>query len=84
MLEEERPNDSQAAWSPGDEFTGPYGGVPAFDKMDIALMEPALKEGMAAQQAEIDAITANPDAPTFENTIAAMEDTGRQLYRVPL
>ena len=36
-----------SAWSPGDEFTGPYGGVPAFDKMSIALIEPALKKGMA-------------------------------------
>jgi peptidyl-dipeptidase Dcp len=73
---------AEAAWSPGDVFEGPYGGVPAFDKMDIALIEPALEEGMAAQRKEIDAITANPDAPTFENTIAAMEDTGRELNRV--
>ena len=73
---------AEAAWSPGEVFSGPYGGVPAFDKMDIALIEPALEEGMAVQKAEIDAITSNPDAPTFENTVAALEDTGRQLNRV--
>jgi len=72
----------EAAWSPGDAFTGPYEGVPAFDKMDIALLKPALIKGMAAQNAEIDAITANEDAPTFENTIAAMEDSGREFNRV--
>ena len=74
--------EAPAAWSPGDAFAGPYGGVPAFDKMDISLLEPALAKGMADQQAEIDAITANADVPTFENTIAAMEDTGRELDRV--
>jgi peptidyl-dipeptidase Dcp len=73
---------TEAAWSPGDAFTGPYEGVPAFDKMDIALLKPALIKGMAAQNAEIDAITANEDAPTFENTIAAMEDSGREFNRV--
>jgi len=72
---------ASAAWSPIDPFTGPYGGVPAFDKMDIALLEPAIAKGMADAQAEIDAITANPDAPTFENTVAAMEDTSRELDR---
>ena len=71
-----------SAWSPGDEFTGPYGGVPAFDKMDITLLEPAMEKGMADQRAEIDAITSNADAPTFENTVAALEDTGRELDRV--
>mgnify|MGYP001171866809 CR=1 FL=1 len=40
----------KAAWSPGDVFEGPYGGVPAFDKMDIALIEPALEKGMDAAQ----------------------------------
>lgn len=73
---------TEAAWSPGDAFTGPYEGVPAFDKMDIALLKPALIKGMAAQNAEIDAITGNEDAPTFENTIAAMEDAGREFNRV--
>ena len=75
------PAATPAAWLPSDEFTGPYGGVPAFDKMDISLLEPAIHKGMAEANTEIDAITANPDAPTFENTIAALEDTGRSYKR---
>jgi peptidyl-dipeptidase Dcp len=63
------------------EWTGPYGGVPAFDRMDVALLKPALEEGMAAQLAEIDAIANNPEAPTFANTIEAMEKTGALLDR---
>ena len=57
------------------EWTGPYGGVPAFDDMDVALVKPALEEGMARSLAEYDAIANNPDAPTFDNTIVG--DGGR-------
>ena len=64
------------------EWTGPYGGVPAFDRMDLAALKPALEEGMAKNLAEIDAIASNPEPPTFENTILAMERAGRDLDRV--
>jgi len=64
------------------EWSGPYGGVPAFDRMDLAQLEPAVEEGMSRNLEEIDAIVANPDAPTFENTIVALERTGRDLDRV--
>ncbi len=64
------------------EWTGPYGGVPAFDRMDLAALKPALEAGMAAQLAEIDAIAKDPAPPTFENTIAALERCGRALERV--
>ncbi len=64
------------------EWTGPYGGVPAFDRMDLELLEPALETGMARQLAEIDAIAGNPAPATFDNTIAAMERSGRDLERV--
>jgi peptidyl-dipeptidase Dcp len=64
------------------EWSGPYGGVPAFDQMDLAAVEPALEAGMALQLEEIDAIAHNPEPPTFENTIVAMERTGRELDRV--
>jgi peptidyl-dipeptidase Dcp len=63
-------------------FTGPYGGVPAFDKMDLADLEPAYEIAMANQLAELDAIATNPDPPTFDNTIVALERTGRELDRV--
>lgn len=64
------------------EYSGPYGGVPAFDRMDLADLEPALERGMELELAEIEAITSNPEPPTFENTIVALERTGRALDRV--
>lgn len=64
------------------EWTGPYGGVPAFDRMELAELEPALQTGMERQLSEIDAIAADPAAPTFANTIAAMERAGKDFERV--
>ena len=64
------------------KWTGPYGGLPAFDKVKVADFKPALEAAMAENLAEIDAITANPAAPTFANTIAALEDAGRTLGRL--
>ena len=63
-------------------WTGPYGGVPAFDKMDLEALKPALEAGMAMQLEEIDAVAGNPEPATFENTILAMERAGRDLDRV--
>lgn len=64
------------------EWRGPYGGVPAFDKMDLEDLEPAVEIAMAEQLREIDAVAADPAPPTFENTIAALERTGDKLNRV--
>ncbi len=63
-------------------WTGPYGGVPPFDKVKVDDLKPGLETGMAQQLAEIDRIANDPAPPTFENTIAAMERTGRTLDRV--
>ena len=63
-------------------WTGPHGGVPAFDRMDLAQLKPALEAGMAMNLAEIDAIATNQAAPNFENTILALEDAGRALSDV--
>jgi len=63
-------------------WVGPYGGVPPFDQVKVADLQPALEAGMKQQLAEIDRIANDPAAPTFENTIAAMERTGRTLDRV--
>jgi len=63
-------------------WSGPYGGVPPFDQAKVEQLEPALEAGMAEQLAEIDRITANPEAPGFGNTIAALERAGRTLDRV--
>jgi len=64
------------------EWTGPYGGVPAFDTADLENLKPALEAGMAMNLAEIEAIANNPEPPTFENTIVELERTGRALNLV--
>jgi peptidyl-dipeptidase Dcp len=63
-------------------WTGPYGGVPPFDQARVDQLAPALEAGMARQLEEIDRIAGDPAAPTFENTLAALERTGRTLDRV--
>jgi peptidyl-dipeptidase Dcp len=60
-----------------DEWTGPYSGVPAFDRMDLAAVKPALETGMTMQLEEIDAIANNPEPPTFENTIEGIWRSNR-------
>jgi len=63
------------------EWTGPNGGVPAFDKMDLVQLKPAIEAGIAADLAEVDAIANNPAKASFANTIEAMEKTGAALDR---
>ena len=63
-------------------WTGPYGGVPPFDAASVALLGPAMEVAMAGELAEIEAIANNPEPPTFENTIAALERAGRAKDRV--
>lgn len=64
------------------EYSGPYSGVPAFDKMDLADLKPALEKGMAINLKEIDAIVADTSPATFENTIVPLEKAGADLGRV--
>ena len=64
------------------DWTGPHGGVPAFDRMDLDSLKPALEAGMTRQLDEIDTIASNPEPPTFENTIVALERAGHDLDRV--
>ena len=59
----------------------PYG-VPAFDKVKNEHYLPAFKAAIAANEAEIEAIVSNPEAPTFENTIVALDRAGGLLDRV--
>src|SRR5437867_909374 len=79
----------QAANEPGiasnplvEKWAGPYGGIPPFDKVKVADFKPALETAMSEDLAEIDRIAADKSVPNFENTIAAMERTGRALDRV--
>ena len=63
------------------QWSGPYGGVPAFDKVRVEDFVPALETAIESAKADITAITNNKSAPTFENTLAAMERSGRPLNR---
>lgn len=63
------------------ESTLPYG-APPFDKIRNEHYMPAFEQGIAEAKAEIDAIVANPAAPSFENTIEALENAGQTLDRV--
>ena len=56
--------------------------APPFDKIEDAHYLPAIEAGMAEQRAEIEAIANNPAPPSFENTLIAMEKSGRLLSRV--
>ncbi|WP_025742523.1 M3 family metallopeptidase [Aquimarina pacifica] len=64
------------------EWTGPYNGTPAFDKMNIDDVKPALEKGMELHLLDIDAITTSQESPTFENTIIPLEKAGSALKRV--
>ena len=63
------------------ESTLPYH-LPPFDRIKDADFEPAYAEGMAEHLKEVEAIANNPQAPTFENTVVALERSGRLLERV--
>ena len=63
-----------------EDWNTPYGTAP-FSKIAVADYKPALLAGIEAQKAEIRAIVDNPDAPTFENTIAAYELAGDLLSK---
>ncbi len=64
------------------EYSGPYGGVPHFDAMNVAGVKSALEAGMTRNLAEVDAIATNPEPPNFANTIIAFERAGEDLDRV--
>ena len=59
-------------------------GVPPFEQIKAEHYLPAFEEGIKQQQAEIEAIINNPEAPTFENTLEAMDKSGRLLSKVSL
>src|SRR5437667_11424420 len=64
------------------EWEGPYGGVPPFDKVQVALFKPALEAAMAENLSEIENIARVRSAPTFANTIVALEKAGHTMDRV--
>jgi peptidyl-dipeptidase Dcp len=74
-----------ADFGPSNPFFAPSAlpfQAPPFDKIKDEDFQPAIEAGMAQQQAEILAMADNPDAPTFDNTIVALEKSGQLLTRV--
>lgn len=63
------------------EYDTPFG-MPPFDQIEFEDFKPAFLEGIEQEDKEIEAIANNPEAPTFENTIVAMDKTGEVLRRV--
>ena len=64
-----------------EEWDTPFG-VPPFDRIESEHYLPALRVGMEEQSAEIEAIVANPEDATFENTIEALERSGGTLAKI--
>jgi peptidyl-dipeptidase Dcp len=64
------------------DWAGPYDGVPPWDQVKPELFPQAFQAGIDQLLSETDVIADNPDAPTFANTIEAMEKSGRTLDRV--
>jgi len=64
------------------EWTGPYDTVPPWDQVKPELFPQAFQFAIDEQRGEYQAIANNPQAPTFANTIEAMEKAGRRLDRV--
>ena len=68
-------NPLLAAW------TGPYGGVPPWDKLEAKAFPAAFALGIELMQAEIDFIALDPTPPTFANTLVPLENSARHLSR---
>ncbi|MBK9630304.1 MAG: M3 family metallopeptidase [Saprospiraceae bacterium] len=64
------------------KWEGPYGGVPAFDKIDIQEFIPATEVALREKSLEIDAIAHQSEKPNFANTIEALEKTGSTFKRL--
>lgn len=62
-------------------WTGPYGGVPPWDLIQASSFGPAFEIGLALQLAEIEGIANDPEAPTFANTMVALEGAARHQGR---
>jgi peptidyl-dipeptidase Dcp len=72
---------SDAALDLIERWEGPHGGLPPFDRATPELIERATMIAIERKRAEIAAIAANPEPPTFANVCEALEDSGRALQR---
>ncbi|HEU4618769.1 MAG TPA: M3 family metallopeptidase [Gammaproteobacteria bacterium] len=65
-----------------ETWKGPFGGLPPFDEVKPGDLKPAIEQALQEKRGELAAVAADPDPPTFENTLAAMERSGESLRRV--
>jgi peptidyl-dipeptidase Dcp len=63
-------------------WTGPYGGVPPWDRVKPELFSEAIAAGLQERRQEYDRIAQNPAKPTFANTFVPMQNAGERLARV--
>jgi peptidyl-dipeptidase Dcp len=63
------------------DWTGAFG-LPPLSAIKPDHFRPAFDRALAAHRAELDAISANPEPPSFDNTVVALEKSGRDLERV--
>jgi len=74
--------DAELAGNPfREEWDTPYG-VPPFETIEDGHFMPAFKKAVLEMRADLDAIINNPDEPTFENTILAMETSGKSMTKI--
>lgn len=64
------------------DWTGPYGGIPPFDKVKVSDFQSAIEAAMSENLAEIEKIANNKEVPNFANTIVALEKSGQMLHRI--
>ncbi|WP_338841353.1 M3 family metallopeptidase [Flavobacterium ginsenosidimutans] len=64
------------------DWSGPYGGVPDFNIYKVSDFKPAIEFAIQEKLDEIEAIANNPETPTFDNTIKALELSGEKLDRI--
>ena len=69
-------SETQALMAP---WAGPHGGLPPLAGVNPTALEEAMRSAIEAKRAEVQAISSNPAPPSFENTAAALEDSGRAL-----
>lgn len=63
-------------------WKGPYGSVPSFDQYKVSDFKPAIEIAIQENLNELEAIANNPELPSFENTIAALELSGKSITRI--
>ncbi|KAF2334250.1 M3 family metallopeptidase [Flavobacterium daemonense] len=63
-------------------WSGPYGGVPAFNEYKVSDFKPAIQFAIQEKLNEVDVIANNPKPATFENTIVALERSGQTIERI--